>query len=193
MDVYEDDSLLSFNFGATRWLCLDCNTKLLNKGNSRFLQCPGKDTGGKIEDQSVSLTSAQRDAMLVKLNTESDNMKSMLASILEILQKAPDKYSPVFESPVRKKLKVIFPDDDLNPAFQFYNSSGNTVGLSDTYSEKVKMNIKKIAADENTNLLKSLYDAKSLIPGFTGKKKMDGSVDVLFKNFDDANKADYSR
>ena len=71
----------------------------------------------------------------------------------------------------------------------YYNPASKTVNVPETYSDKVRMNIRKTSEGANSNLLKSLYDHKSLVPEFIGRKKMDGSVDVLFGNFEDANKA----
>ena len=164
---------------------MDCNSKHLNNGHGRFQHCLDR------KKQDESLTDAQRDDMLLKLSADSLNMKTMLASVLALLQKAPDTITSDFsKSPVRKSARVDFPVDGSSPALHFFDSTAKSPHTAyTTYSDKVKMNIRKNAVDANSNLLKSLYEAKSLVPDFTGRKKMDGSVDVLFKNFEDANKA----
>ena len=187
-DIYEDDTLFTYSFGKVRWFCSDCNSKYLNNAYSCFEHCLGKDSDVKTGNQNERWTNTQRDEMLVKLNTDSDSMKKMLVSVLDLLQKKPSGASiPDFNSPVRKKAMVTFPEDGSSPAIQIFNPVTKKVDSS--YSDKVKMNIRKNAADANSNLLKSLHDAKGLVPEFTGRKKIDGSVEVLFKNFEDANKA----
>ena len=51
------------------------------------------------------------------------------------------------------------------------------------------MNIKSNDAWTSSSILKGLHQAKSDMPTFTGKRNHNGSIDVLFKSFDDANKA----
>ena len=58
-----------------------------------------------------------------------------------------------------------------------------------SYSDKVKLNIKKDESSTSSDFMKSLHDTKNSMPSFTGKKRADGSIDVLFKSFEDANKA----
>ena len=169
--------------GKFVWTCTECTSKV----DSHLKN----DIGQIIDDGNTkdALSNAQRDNMLLKLNAESENMKKMMSNVLDILKESPRPAVYDLNSPARKSARITFPDDGGIPAVQIYSSANKSMKAKETYSDKVRMTVKKTADDSSNDLLKNLHATKSLIPSFTGKKKADGCVDILFRSFEDANKA----
>ena len=99
---------------------------------------------------------------------------------------------------VLKAIKLTFHDGESSPSMTTFDVpsirrehlqtslDGNS---KMSYSDKVRVNIKSSEELTSSDLLKGLHEAKSDMPDFTGRKNLNGSIDLLFKYFDDANKA----
>ena len=113
-----------------------------------------------------------------------------------------------FDSPKRKTAKIAWKNNDEDhPIFTYTPMSTacmpasvqgdmpcdlpdrNTATQVLATKDKIKINLMKTTSDTNLNLLKALHEKRSCVPEFTGKKKFDGSVDVLFDCFEKANSA----
>ena len=146
-------------------------------------------------EQHFDSSESERDTLLQKLTAESNEMKSKLDNVLEFMEKFAGA-TPF--SPVRKAARITFHDGDESPAMSMFDApsirrehllTNADEGKRVSYSDKVKVNIKSSETWSSSGILKSLHEAKSALPNFTGKKNHNGSIDVLFKSFDDANKA----
>ena len=97
-------------------------------------------------------------------------------------------------SPKRKSAKFQWKDNDIDPSHVIlpYNNgvaqhSGQLPMIVNgpKYSDMVKLNIKS-----PDNVLKNLHGNRHLVPGITtAKKKSDGTIDVLFRSFSEAQNA----
>ena len=65
------------------------------------------------------------------------------------------------------------------------DSGINNAAIKSSYCDKVKLNLKT-----NNNVLKELHSNRHLVSGMCiRKKRKDGSIDLLFKSFEEAKKA----
>ena len=134
-----------------------------------------------------------------------DKLKSTPASnaavnVLSIVKKKSVEQS-YNDSPNRAKyLKVAscsWPSLDGDPVIDISSvrepigsdQSGNSQEKRPlNFSSLFKMNIRKGDGDD-INVFQSLHCVKKDMPVFTGSKRPDGSVDVIFKNLEDAKNA----
>ena len=197
-------------FGSVYWFCSDCKSmftehgcvlnffrKSLDEIKRPVIAVANDDKQLDVMEEEDSSATESNTLLLNKLSTESKEMKAKLDDVLDYLQQFS---SNVPASPVRKCARVSFLDGDDNPSLQLFDASSTKHQSSLTndtrkennaisYSDKVKMNIKIGETSTSSDVLKRLYDAKSTMPSFTGRKKSNGSIDILFKSFEDANQA----
>ena len=136
----------------------------------------------------------KRDAMLTELNKESTETKKKLDEVLNLVQNLAPKQAWA-DSPNRRKYAKVasFDCSHDDPVVSFKPSESLCAPAlkrslnPNVNSEFVKINVK--AKDDGSKLLSNLHGAKGALPKFTGRKKHDGSVDMLFENFDDAKAA----
>ena len=171
--------------GRFSWTCIECLEKVKD-----FIA--GDTYKNKLDEKE-----SQQETLLNKLSTESSEMSAKLDDVLDVVGKL--SYGMMPASPIRKCARVSFDDGDDSPSMELFDAAGLKQPSPVTgdahrnnaisYSDKVKLNIKKDESSTSSDFMKSLHDAKNIMPSFTGKKKANGSIDVLFKSFEDANKA----
>ena len=179
MNVHNDDvdleSLKPFQDilpGAVGWICPPCWK------NHRSMAAMKKDN--KMLHEKV------------------DNLTELIKSVLDtnVMCASP--------SPKRKvsRMGVEFDDDDnpsftplttvsswpLQPLSQYVPTPFAKIPEAPKPRAEVKLNLKKTAESTST-VLQEIHRARNDLPAFSGRKKKDGSHDILFKNLSDARKA----
>ena len=191
--VYHELSNKKYNGGgAIGWLCAECLNIVQSFCNTEIL--PNKD----VEDKPVETNAEQThvNETLMSLKRESTEMKGLLDNVMSRL----DSLACLPASPKRKlpKLAVAWSsNDDDNPVMNMISDMNDESAAilpvnkrPMDYSSSFKMNISSNADNEGTsNLLKDLHSIKGDMPVFTGNRKYDGSVDIVFQNLQDATKA----
>ena len=188
-DFEGHEDLMQPDYGTVRWFCPQCDVAM-KKGFVKTL---------------ITTPVAGSDDILTNLRMETDEIKATLNEVVSCLRElAPSGFDT--KSPKRKLARsasVVFGEDNNVSAINFgkilpnginkkvlvppMDISGSHIPVfpADTYSDKVKLNIKS-----SENILKKLHENKNFIPGmFIKNKKADGSCDALFKTFSDAKKA----
>ena len=215
-EYHDSDEILDVDFGSKRWFCPKCDKKFLSNGQiciDTFLECSTQ-TRGNNDDfigEERNMENDLEKSKLVQLDAPGwfKTFQSGLQDQIKLLNEkidnemksalnANDSHEDIclheFHSPPRKLRR--------GTAQTFANIVGEsapaTANASATMlqppaqidsSNQIKMKIKKGANMTASNLLKSLHEVKPLLPEFTGKKHSDDSIDVLFRNFEEANKA----
>ena len=167
-------------FGIMRWFCPTCENILYKDiANMKVLSLP--DGTLNAVDKKVDL--------LTKLNNETTEMKITLNRVAAHL----DSFSGS-ESPKRKAAKFAWGDESADPIRSVLPVPANTTtervapqdnAIQISYCDKVKLNLKT-----NDNVLKALHSNRRLVSGIsTSKKRNDGSIDLLFKSFQEAQQA----
>ena len=189
-------------FGAVYWFCSECKSMMADNGcilnfvRKSMGEAKSTDNNvGNPDEKHLMNCEPERDTLLLKLSTESNEMKEKLDDVLDLMEKISGGI-PI--SPARKAIKLTFHDGESSPSMTTFDVpsirrehlqtslDGNS---KMSYSDKVRVNIKSSEELTSSDLLKGLHEAKSDMPDFTGRKNLNGSIDVLFKSFDDANKA----
>ena len=171
--------MIHSEYGSVYWFCPDCDA-VLQKG---FVKRLNKETAKAAND-----VKAKKSDLLEKLTAETEAIKTTLDRVAAHL----DGSGHSFLSPKRKHVKFQWEDDDINPTRTTFPDGAESQlqqcaapPASIKYSEMVKLNIKS-----TNNVLKNLHDNRHLVSGMsTRKKKSDGSIDVLFKSFNEAQNA----
>ena len=178
-DFDNDTDLIDSEFGSIKWFCPDCEVILLKGFVQSFTSKLSSDiTSGENTAESIATA---KDSLLVKLSAETTDIKDTLDKVAAHLNLSA--YPP---SPPRKYVKFSWQGNNLEPDSSFIPPTPQQfVDTKKTYCEKVKLNIKT-----EGNALKKLHENRHLMHGMTTrKKKSDGSVDLLFDCFNEANKA----
>ena len=173
--------------GMVAWICTDCTEFLLTNGT--------KTASVDVSCQmSASMNDERRDAMLTELNKESSETKKKLDEVLNLVQNLAPKQAWT-DSPNRRKYAKVASFDcshgdpvvSSKPLESMCAPALRRSVNPNKNSELVKINVK--ANDDGSKLLSNLHGAKGALPKFTGRKKNDGSVDMLFQDFNDAKAA----
>ena len=154
-----------------------------------------------METQSVS-NEFVKDSVLMKLQQDSAETKEKLATVMEMVQSLTSSMATTSLSPKRKLARVAWQDDnDEHPVYTFRTAAAANDGVCSNISKeslaqpklhngKVKVNLKKKNdCNDDVNILKCIHEKKGCVPEFSGKKKHDGSVDILFDDFQKAMEA----
>ena len=192
-------------FGSIFWFCSDCKNMFQDSGcilnYFRISLDDKKILPDKIVEDKAVETNAEQSVVnetLTSLKRESEEMKGLLDNVMSRLDSLA--CPPVSASPKRKfpKLAVAWSrNDNDNPVMSMISDMNDdgvaippVIKTPMDYSNLFKMNISSTADNEGTsNLLKDLHGIKGDMPVFTGNRKYDGSVDVVFQNLEDATKA----
>ena len=202
-DYDTEDDIESYqpDHGALRWLCPGCEEMLRSRKVECFVDAINADTRIK-KKTNANLNCSGREGILTKLCRETDEIKSTLNEVVSCLKElSPSGFDA--KSPKRKAARISFGEDNnvssLNYGSLIHNDSAlrNSTPVMDnadkaisnfpvhTFSDKLKLNIKS-----KENVLKALHVNRHLVQGVsTTKKKGDGSYDILFNTFKDAQKA----
>ena len=182
-DYNTGETIIDYDmYGELRWFCPVCDSAM-KKGFMQSLE--KKKDAALVNNESPS----RKTDLLEKLNAETVEMKATLDRVAAHLDGRTDSTA----SPKRKSARFAWKDDDIDPILTMFPSDNSKAPKSvqplnqkhSSYSDMVKLNIKT-----TNNVLKNLHDNRHLVSGMsTRKKKSDGSIDVLFKNFDEAEKA----
>ena len=164
-------------YGCFSWTCNNCIVKIKS-----FMK---KDYDKNCEKNY----SDDHSSMLARLNAETAEIRRTLDKVSAGLD-----YVTKPQSPPRKIARFQWNEDNIDPICSFPPQlSDDNFKLPaeldklkpTTYSDKVKLNIKT-----NDNVLKALHSKRHLVTGMcTTKKKTDGSMNLLFKSFKEAQKA----
>lgn len=143
-----------------------------------------------------SMTEIKKDNKM--LHEKVDNLTELIKSVLDtnVLCTSP--------SPPRKvsRMGVEFDDNDnpsftplttvssrpLRPLSQYVPTSFAKTPEAPNSRAEVKLNLKK-SAESTSTVLQEIHRARHDLPAFSGRKKKDGSHDIIFKNLSDARKA----
>ena len=181
-DYDTGDNLVCTDYGSLRWFCPVCDAAL-KKG---FVQSLDKKEATALNNEIPTM----ENDLLAKLNAETVEMRATLNRVAAHLDSRADS----FMSPKRKSARVSWKDDDIEPTLSMFphndsNEAHQAVpprnSKPSTYSDLVKLNIKT-----SNNVLKKLHEQRHLVSRMSTRKvKSDGSIDVLFKSFNEAEKA----
>ena len=203
-DYDSEDDLQHPDHGTIRWLCPNCKCLLDNHGAQNFFSFINiileEKVKKHVEKVYPSSVPPQNQDLLIELGRETAEIKATLNQVVSRL----DGLSPTIDakSPKRKAARVAFGvNNDVSaidfglvmsdhiPSDNMIDGSVKTVrsnSLGESYGDKVKLNVKS----SDKNFLKKLHENRHLVTGVTTrKKKHDGSFDILFNSFNEANKA----
>ena len=174
--------------GSFMWVCSTCKSDLTRRGSTKNEESLSEDPPPWF-NKYVSSMKMQLEEIDGKWNSRFNSLSSDIANMKPALD------STLTVSPVRKQAKIAWDKDDnpvidrfaTSPVYPLSNAS-NKYPPTSSYASKVKINVKN-STDTSSNLFRNLHDSRNLIPKYTTKKKSDGSVDVILKSFEEADKA----
>ena len=185
--AYIADEISEINsLGSFTWACSDCHDKC------KKLFEPKTQT----EDVPVE-PSADVPKWFRSFSADISNQLLSLQSEVKSIKDSHQNHG-FSASPPRKGMRsdantfAATLKDNLNSFPSNIAASGSGLGTPDpalsanTFAPDVKINVKKNVASSKANILRDLHMNRGSLPQFSGRKKFDGSVDVLVKNYEDA-------
>ena len=190
-DFETEDDFISCqpDFGVLRWFCPICE-------NMSYEDLQQK----KVLSDKSTMTNA--DSEIKTLQNEFALMNTKLDAILKMNKIHASSNDTL--SPPRKLVKVAWTDSDIEPSIQTtsllpsnvnnarMDSNSNMFTVQDQIENDFVINLKikdDCTSSSTGSILKNLHENRNSMPEFSGRKKFNGSHDLLFKSYSDACKA----
>ena len=185
-DFIERGDLIILSYGVLKWFCPECNAALkkgfINSLNDTF-SVPDKVSPNLPVSNDPAVTKLQKDFAL--MNDKLD----------DIITKITQSHASIdLTSPPRKFARYEWADLKSHEPTRVTTASQLPVERNITLQNSVKndfiINVKNKDSSPSTgSIFRTMHENKNSLPEFSGRKKFNGSHDLIFKSYSDACKA----